>query len=125
MIKCIEDHEVEDQYPMEPLQKRVLQLEKAKADKKRGTEAGKPQPKRARANGAGNGPRITNLAADVTFYPRVTDRYPQYVYERPYVYPASADNHGPSLLPSATYNFLPSHGNYLGNGYQCQAPYIQ
>ncbi|GLU03914.1 hypothetical protein SLE2022_210850 [Rubroshorea leprosula] len=124
VIKCIEDHELEDQYPMEPLQKRVLQLEKAKADKKRATEAGKPQPKRARASGAGNGPRITNLAADVTFYPRVTDRCPPYVYERPYVYPASADNHGPSLLPSATYNFSPSHGNYLGNGYQYQGPYI-
>ncbi|XVE72647.1 hypothetical protein DITRI_Ditri11bG0054800 [Diplodiscus trichospermus] len=124
VIKCIEEHNLEEQYPVDPLQKRVLLLEKAKADKKRETEAAKPQPKRPRANGAGYGPRVTNVAADKAFYPRVTDRYPQYVYERPYVYPGPADNHGLSLLGSATYNFSPSHGNYFGNGYQYQAPYL-
>ncbi|KAK6238771.1 hypothetical protein QUC31_004240 [Theobroma cacao] len=124
VIKCIEEHNLEEQYPIDPLQKRVLLLEKAKADKKRATEAAKPQPKRPRANGAGYGPRVTNGAADKAFYPRVTDRYPQYVYDRPYVYTGPADNHGPSLLGSATYNFSPSHGNYFGNGYQYQAPYL-
>ncbi|OMO59245.1 Frigida-like protein [Corchorus olitorius] len=125
VIKCIEEHNLEEQYPADPLQKRVLLLEKAKADKKRATEAAKPQPKRPRANGAGYGPRVTNIAADKTFYPRVPDRYPpQYVYDRPYVYAGPADNHGPSLLGSATYNFSPSHGNYFGNGYQYQAPYL-
>ena len=122
VIKCIEEHNLEDQYPIDPLQKRLLLLEKAKADKKRATEA--PQPKRPRANGAGYGPRVTTIAADKTFYPRVADRYPQYVYERPYVYPGPADNHGPSLLGSATYSFTPSHGNYFGNSYQYQAPYL-
>ncbi|XVF32017.1 hypothetical protein REPUB_Repub17cG0045200 [Reevesia pubescens] len=125
VIKCIEEHNLEKQYPVDPLQKRVLLLEKAKADKKRATEAAKPQPKRPRANGGGYGPRVTNVAADKTFYPRVTDMYPQYVYDnRPYVYPGPADNHGPSLLGSATYNFSPSHGNYFGNSYQYQAPYL-
>ncbi|KAJ9697535.1 hypothetical protein PVL29_009383 [Vitis rotundifolia] len=124
VIKCIEDHKLEEEYPLEPLQKRVLQLEKAKADKKRATEAAKPQPKRPRANGVGYGPRATNVAADKTFYARVTDRYPQYIYDRPYVYPGPTDNHGPSLLGSATYNLSPSHGNYFGNGYQYQAPYL-
>ncbi|XP_022771585.1 FRIGIDA-like protein 3 isoform X2 [Durio zibethinus] len=124
VIKCIEEHNLEVQYPVDPLQKRVFLLEKAKADKRRETEATKPQPKRPRANGAGYGPRVTNVAADKTFYPRVTDRYLQYVYDRPYVYPGPADNHGPSLLGSATYNFSPSHGNYFGNGYQYQAPYL-
>ncbi|XP_021274094.1 FRIGIDA-like protein 3 [Herrania umbratica] len=124
VIKCIEEHNLEEQYPIDPLQKRVLLLEKAKADKKRATEAAKPQPKRPRANGAGYGPRVTNVAADKAFYPRITDRYPQYVYDRPYVYTGPADNHGPSLLGSATYNFSPSHGNYFGNGYQYQAPYL-
>ncbi|XP_021907533.1 FRIGIDA-like protein 3 [Carica papaya] len=126
VIKCIEEHNLEEQYPVDPLQKKVLQLEKAKADKKRATEAAKPQPKRPRANGAGYGPRVTNVVADKTFYPRVTDshRYPQYVYDRPFVYPGPADNHGPSLLGSATYSFTPSHGNYFGNGYQYQAPYL-
>ncbi|KAK8674335.1 hypothetical protein V6N13_112627 [Hibiscus sabdariffa] len=117
VIKCIEEHNLEEQYPVDPLQKRVLQLEKAKADKKGATEAAKPQPKRPRANGAGCGPRV---AADKPFYSRVTDRYPQYVYDRPYVYPGPADNHVPTLLgpAPATYNFSPSHGNYFGYQYQ-------
>ncbi|XP_022758826.1 FRIGIDA-like protein 3 [Durio zibethinus] len=125
VIKCIDEHNLEERYPVDPLQKRLLLLEKAKADKKRATEAAKPQPKRPRASGAGHGPRITNVAADKMFFPRVTDnRYLQYVYDRPYVYPGPPDNQGPSLLGSATYNFSPSHGNYFGNGYQYQAPYL-
>ncbi|EFH40152.1 hypothetical protein ARALYDRAFT_331248 [Arabidopsis lyrata subsp. lyrata] len=48
VIKCIEEHNLEEQYPAEPLHKRILQLEKAKADKKRATEPTKPQPKRPR-----------------------------------------------------------------------------
>ncbi|KAK8654084.1 hypothetical protein V6N13_128061 [Hibiscus sabdariffa] len=119
VIKCIEEHNLEEQYPVDPLQKRVLQLEKAKADKKGATEAAKPQPKRPRANSAGYGPRVTNVAADKPFYSRVTDRYPQYVFDRPYVYPGPADNHNPALLGSVTYNFSPSHGNYFGYQYQC------
>lgn len=120
VIKCIEDHKIEEQYPLDPLQKRVVQLEKAKADKKRATEAAKPQPKRPRANGVGCGPRPTNIApADKAPYARATDRYPQYMYDRPYIYSGHADSHGPSLLGSATYGF--GHGNYFGNGYQYQA----
>ncbi|XVF32038.1 hypothetical protein REPUB_Repub17cG0047200 [Reevesia pubescens] len=42
VIKCIEEHNLEKQYPVDPLQQRVLLLEKAKADKKRATEAAKP-----------------------------------------------------------------------------------
>ncbi|KAF3956506.1 hypothetical protein CMV_018370 [Castanea mollissima] len=124
VLRCIEEHKLEEQYPVDPLQKRVLQLEKAKADKKRATEAAKPQPKRPRANSVGYGPRVTNVATDKTFYPRVADRYPQYVYDRPYVYPGPADNHCPPLMGSATYTLSPSHGNYFGNGYQYQAPYL-
>ncbi|XP_010277794.1 PREDICTED: FRIGIDA-like protein 3 isoform X2 [Nelumbo nucifera] len=122
VIKCIEDHKLEEQYPMDPLQKRVVQLEKAKADKKRVAEAAKPQSKRPRANGGGYGPRITNIP-DKSFYTRAADRYPPYMYERPYLYPGHTDNHGSSLLGSA-YSLSPSHGNYFGNGYQYQAPYL-
>ncbi|KAG5232148.1 FRIGIDA protein [Salix suchowensis] len=113
VIKCIEEHKLEEQYPADPLQKRLLQLEKAKAEKKRATEAAKPQPKRPRASGVGCG----------TFYPRVPDRYPQYMYDRQYIYPGHADNHVQPLMSSATYNFAPSHGNYFGNGYQYQTAY--
>lgn len=125
VIKCIEDHKLDDQYPLDPLQKRATQLEKAKADKKRVTEATKPQPKRPRANGVGYGPRVTNILSDKTCYARVADRYPQYVYDRPpYMYPAPTENHCPPLMTTATYNFSPSHGNYFGNGYQYQATYL-
>ena len=59
----------------------MTQLEKAKADKKRVTEATKPQLKRPRANGVGYGPRVAKFPSDKTSYARVADRYPQYVYD--------------------------------------------
>lgn len=126
VIKCIEEHKLEEQYPLDPLQKRVLHLEKAKADKKRVTEATKPQPKRPRANGVGYGPRVTNITpADKISYARVADRYPQYVYDRPhYMYTGPTDNHCPPIMGSGTYNLSPNHGNYFGNGYQYQATYL-
>ncbi|KAG9149559.1 hypothetical protein Leryth_014334 [Lithospermum erythrorhizon] len=125
VIKCIEDHKLEGQYPLEPLQKRILQLEKAKADKKRATEVSKPQSKRPRANGAGYGPqRPTNAATDKNFYSRMTDRYPQYVYERPYCYPGPVDNHMPSVMGTIAYSPAPGHANFFGNGFQYQAPFL-
>ncbi|KAM7269985.1 hypothetical protein ACFE04_029199 [Oxalis oulophora] len=128
VIKCIEEHSLHNQYPVDPLQKRVIQLEKAKADKKRATEVIKPQSKRPRAsNPPGHGPRATNIVSDKTFYPRVAERYPQtqYMYDnRQYVYTGPADNHGMPLMGSTAYNFSPNHGNYFGNGYQYQAAYL-
>ncbi|KAJ1399384.1 Frigida-like [Sesbania bispinosa] len=124
VIKCIEEHKLDEQFPMDPLQKRVIQLEKAKADKKRETEATKPQPKRPRANGVGYGPRVTNIPSDKTSYARVADRYPQFVYDRPYMYPGPTDNHCAPFMGSATYNVPPNPGNYFGNGYQYQPTYL-
>ncbi|XP_077226974.1 FRIGIDA-like protein 3 [Tasmannia lanceolata] len=118
VIKCIEEHKLEEQYPIDPLQKRILQLEEAKADKKRAAEAAKPQSKRPRANGGSYAPRVTNNIPEKSFY-RGPERYP-YVYERPYVY--ATDNHGSSLL--GTYNISPGHGSYYGNGYQYPTPYL-
>nr|XP_016457743.1 PREDICTED: FRIGIDA-like protein 3 [Nicotiana tabacum] len=124
VIKCIEDHKLQEQYPVDPLQKRILQLEKAKADKKRATEVVKPQTKRPRANGVGNGSRVTNVATDKNFYARTTDRYPQYVYDRPYAYPVATDTHVPSFLGTTAYNVSHGHGNFFGNGYHYQAAYL-
>lgn len=125
VIKCIEEHKLEEQYPVDPLMKRVVQLEKAKADRKRETEATKPQPKRPRANGVGYGPRVSNIPSDKTPYARVADRYPQqYVYDRPYMYPGPTDNHCPPLLGTANYNFSPNQGHYFGNAYQYQPAYL-
>lgn len=123
VIKCIEDHKLENHYPLDPLQKRILQLEKAKAEKKRSTEVSKPQHKRPRANGvaAGYMPRNTN-------YTRMTERYApptQYMYDsRPYGYHVPAENHIQSFMGGVTYNMAPNHGSYYVNGYQYQAAYI-
>ncbi|KAK9055001.1 hypothetical protein SSX86_026080 [Deinandra increscens subsp. villosa] len=128
VIKCIEEHKLEDAYPPGPLQKRILQLEKAKADKKRATEVAKPQPKRPRANGIAA--RNTNIAADKNnFYGRMTDnRYApqaQYVYDnRPYGYPGPVDTHIPQYMGTPAYNMGPNHGHYFAAGYQYQAPYL-
>ncbi|PWA96209.1 Frigida-like protein [Artemisia annua] len=60
----MEDHKLQNHYPLDPIQKRILQLEKAKVEKKRVMEVSKPQHKRPRANGvaAGYMPRNTNYA---------------------------------------------------------------
>ncbi|PKI55302.1 hypothetical protein CRG98_024318 [Punica granatum] len=137
VIKCIEEHKLEDEYPIDPLQKRVIQLEKAKADKKRATEVSKPQPKRPRGNVLTVGPTprvIPNIIPDTkTFY---HNRYPQYTYDRPYFYHSPTDNHGRSILgPGASaYNMPPahnmspahpqSHGNFFDNSYQYQTAYL-
>lgn len=56
VLKCIEEYQLESQYPSMPLQKRVVQLEKAKSDRKRAAVAVKAQTKRPRAsNGSGGG----------------------------------------------------------------------
>lgn len=123
IIKCIEEHKLEEQYPLEPLQKRVFLLEKAKADKKRVADAAKPQSKRPRANVGGCGPRVANNP-DKSFYSTGPDRYPAYMYERSYVYPGPPSNHASPMLGSVTYNVSPGHGNYFGNGYAYQASYL-
>ncbi|CAL9096805.1 unnamed protein product [Musa acuminata var. zebrina] len=56
VIKCIEE-----QYPIDPLQKHIVHLEKSKADKKRAAEAAKPQSKRTHASGCIYVPRITSM----------------------------------------------------------------
>lgn len=124
VTKCIEEHKLEDQYPVDPLQKRIAELEKAKADKKRATEVVKPQSKRPRANGvavAGYAPR--NNTADKNLYAARYAPPTQYMYDSrpPYAYPAPPpENH----VHSFAYNIPPNHGTYFGNGYQYQAPYL-
>ncbi|KAI3787950.1 hypothetical protein L2E82_00476 [Cichorium intybus] len=131
IIKCIEEHKLEDEYPVDPLQKRIAELEKAKADKKHATEVVKPQSKRPRANGvavAGYAPRNTTITADKNFYAARYAAPTQYMYDsRPqYAYPGPPppENHVHSFMGTATYNLAPNHGTYFGNGYQYQAPYL-
>ncbi|XP_051143787.1 FRIGIDA-like protein 3 [Andrographis paniculata] len=133
VIKCVEDHKLEAQFPVDPLQKQVVEIEKAKADKKRATDVGKPQSKRPRgANGvaAAHAPRAAPniIANDKNFYARIPERYPQYVYDRPpYAYPAPPpppQHHHippPPYVPAAAaYSFTP--GNFYQ--YQTAAAYL-
>lgn len=50
VIRCIEEYEIESQFPSAPLKKRMEQLDKAKADRKRAAVTLKAQTKRPRAN---------------------------------------------------------------------------
>ncbi|GMH02421.1 hypothetical protein Nepgr_004260 [Nepenthes gracilis] len=127
VMKCVEEHKLENDYPLDTLQKRTLQLEKAKADKKRATEAGKPQSKRPRANSSGSMPRAINVAADKTPYAtRPADRtaYPQYIFDRQYAYPMPTDSHCTPHFGTPAYGIPPGHGAYFGNGYPYQAAYL-
>lgn len=129
VTKCIEEHKLQNEYPLDPLQKRILQLEKAKSDKKQTTEVTKPQSKRPRANGVvpGYGPRNTNITADKNFY---TTRYAPptpYIYDTrppPYAYHGPPESHVHTFIGTPTYNIAPNHGTYFANGYQYQAPYL-
>ncbi|XP_071689227.1 FRIGIDA-like protein 3 [Rutidosis leptorrhynchoides] len=126
ITKCIEEHKLEDQYPLDPLLKRILHLEKVKADIKRATEV--PQSKRPRATGviAGYGPRNTIDTTDKNIYATRYAPPTQYVYENKfptYVYPGPPENHVHSFM-GTTYTITPNHGTYFGNGYQYQAPYL-
>ncbi|KAL0746562.1 hypothetical protein Bca101_028564 [Brassica carinata] len=123
VVKCVEEHNLEEQYPVEPLHKRILELEKAKAEKKKATEPTKPQTKRPR----GAQPRVTDNNINKTGYGRaiIPERYPQYVYDnRPFLAgPIMAAQAPPP--PPQTYTFNPAaaaHGNFYGNCYQYQAP---
>ncbi|CAN4120218.1 unnamed protein product [Withania somnifera] len=54
IIKCVEDHKLEPDFSMEGLKKRVIELEQAKAKKKKGITPGEKLPKK-RGRGGGSG----------------------------------------------------------------------
>eukprot|EP00262_Sarcandra_glabra_P000841 TRINITY_DN1089_c0_g1_i1.p1 TRINITY_DN1089_c0_g1~~TRINITY_DN1089_c0_g1_i1.p1 ORF type:complete len:565 (+),score=114.50 TRINITY_DN1089_c0_g1_i1:152-1846(+) len=138
VIRCIEEYKFEAEYPLDPLQKRVAQLEKAQAIKKRMAEPGKPQPKRPKAIGGYVAPRVSVAAADRQPPPSVfsdrglhlggSERYPYtnlsaYNYELPsqslfsqqgsvqrsYYYPDER-------VPATTSSYSATYGDYLGSG---------
>ncbi|MCD7471529.1 hypothetical protein HAX54_012016 [Datura stramonium] len=54
LIKCVEDHKLEPEFSLEGLKKRVIELEQAKAKKKKGiAPVNKPSKKRGRGGGTG------------------------------------------------------------------------
>lgn len=56
IVRCVEDHKLEAEFPVDSLKKRVSVLEKAKADKKKGSAAN-PKPSNKRTHGSGGPPR--------------------------------------------------------------------
>lgn len=64
VIRCVEEYKLEAEYTLDPLQKRVAQLERSRADKKRGGEFGKrQQPKKQKANGRFRGYRTPGVTS--------------------------------------------------------------
>ncbi|CAA6667757.1 unnamed protein product [Spirodela intermedia] len=115
-IKCIEEHKLQGQLPVDPLQRRLLQFGKDKADVKRAAEAARPLPKRPRANATHHPPHAVN-ALEKSFFYRGAERYP-YAHERQHFQLQEA--HGSPLLGAAAYGLSPSrssyHSGYYGNG---------
>lgn len=135
VIRCIEEYKLQEEYPLDPLKKRVALLEKAKYDKKRIGQAVKTQQKKPRPNG-GYAPRKPGALVDNRqmpqpvfndrgLYPgmgeRYSDRYAyaaQPAYEvaghAPYGQQPSAQRpyHYPEerVAPSAPYSSTASYG---------------
>jgi len=111
IIKCIEEYKLQEEYPVDPLKKRVAQLEKAKYDKKRMGQTVKTQAKKPRANGgyASRKPamHVDNRQVpppvydDRGIYPGIAERYSErYGYAAPPPYEVAS--HAPyAQQPSA------------------------
>lgn len=109
IIRCVEDHKLESQFTIDSLKKRITQLEKAKADKKKSTSAAsKPSNKRAHGGsskgGGGAGPsfrppkagRISNTSpAFRQRNPSQLHQAPAARYAAPYSYPSPSVYDGP------------------------------
>lgn len=55
IIKCVEDHKLEKEFSLDSLRKRASQLEKTKADRKKGSAAAVAKPQNKRGHGASGG----------------------------------------------------------------------
>ncbi|XP_031277963.1 FRIGIDA-like protein 3 [Pistacia vera] len=89
VVNCVKEYKLEADYPLDPLQKRVAQLERSKSDKKRGGDFGKHQhSKKQRANGGYRGHRshggkaapgrhVPPVFSDRAAYGGMPERYPQ------------------------------------------------
>ncbi|KAK8490011.1 hypothetical protein V6N13_133152 [Hibiscus sabdariffa] len=147
VIKCIQDYGLEADYSLDPLQKRLAQLEKAKADsKKRGGDSSKHHPrKKSRPNGGFRGfrgppgrqaPPVYNQRAAFTGMPeRYTHAGPNpYSFQVPnqLAYAPQANDQRvyyytqDDKIPTPSYNAGTSnYGSYSGGGLPpSQQPYM-
>ncbi|KAK6923107.1 Frigida-like [Dillenia turbinata] len=101
VIRCVKDYKLEADYPLDPLLKRVAQLEKLKGDKKRGAEFGKHQQKKPRTYGGFYGYRAPAAA----------------------VHAAPLSRQAPPLYANRTYVGVPERYSHpASNTYEYQAP---
>ncbi|XP_059623961.1 FRIGIDA-like protein 3 isoform X2 [Cornus florida] len=116
VIWCIQEYKLEEDYPLDPLQRRVGQLEKSKPDRKRFGDFGKKQQfKKPRANGvygfrapatataaaaAGGGRQAPTVFAERTTYAGTSERYP---YAGPSTYDYQAPS-GQAAYPQQAYD---------------------
>nr|AIN75613.1 FRIGIDA3a-2 [Dimocarpus longan] len=151
VIGCVEEYKLEADYPLDPLHKRVAQLERSKSDRKRSGDFGKHQHnKKQRANGGYRGSRASgsNVAAgrqvpsgfvNRAGFRGMPERYPQ-AGPNPYDYqvpgqPAYAQQANDQRLyyytqddrvPPTSFNAAPAnYGGYMGSGLQpSHQPYM-
>lgn len=150
VIRCVEEFKLEADYPLDPLQKRVAQLEKSKTDRKRGGEFNKrQQAKKPRAHGGFRGFRASGLPASSAggrhgppafgeriAYPGMPERYPHaalatYDYQVPGqpAFGAQANDqklyyypHDDRVAPTSYNVASTNYGSYMGNGLQSSHP---
>lgn len=109
IIKCVEDHHLAAEFPIESLRKKLTSLEKARADKKKAsTVAGsKPPNKRgpaSRGGARGSGPPPPHRPVKT---PRFSSPYPQFGERNP----LSPAQQSPLSRYSGPYSY-PSQGTY-------------
>ncbi|GAV58772.1 Frigida domain-containing protein [Cephalotus follicularis] len=150
VIRCVEEYKLESDYPLDPLQKRVVQLEKSKSDRKRNGHFGRHQQKRPRASGgfrgfrgpgaaAGSGRQAPPIHGERAAYTGISDRYPHAVpnphnYQVPSQSTYAQQANDPRLyyypqtdrITAASYSVAPSnYGSYVGSGMQSShQPYM-
>lgn len=107
VIKCVKDYGLEASYQLDPLQRRVAQLEKAKSDKKRaGEHGGNLKTKKSKSNGGFHKFRAQGANA-------VGRQGPAFSQNAPYL--------GPAVRFAANYQ-LPGQSEYA---YQASDPGLQ
>ncbi|KAJ6740403.1 FRIGIDA-LIKE PROTEIN 3-RELATED [Salix purpurea] len=151
VIRCVEEYKLEADYPLDPLQKRLAQLEKSKSDKKRAGDFGKhyqskkPKPNRGYRGlrGAATGPAGGWRAPPpwTAFPGMLPERYPHTV-PNPYEYQIPSQsaygqqandqkmyyNPQDDRVPAAaSYSAAPpNYGSYMGAGTRSShQPYMQ
>ncbi|CAK7334936.1 unnamed protein product [Dovyalis caffra] len=118
IIKCVEDHKLESEFSLDSLRKRASLLEKAKAERKKGSSAAaatKPQNKRGHGSsgGRGSGPppyrpaKAAKFSSNYSSFGRRNAAHPAQHsparrYSGPYNYPNQTVYEGPTAAPYAS-----------------------